>query len=86
MALISARPRRGWVSVDAFLKEVKKQRFSLEIQSSELKPLLTVRSQYFVLYTLGRFEEQQNAMSSFVQFNPKDSKIKIYQRRYRVIE
>ncbi|MGV0083470.1 type II secretion system minor pseudopilin GspK [Rahnella aceris] len=84
--LISARPRRGWVSVDAFLKEVKKQRFSLEIQSSELKPLLTVRSQYFVLYTLGRFEEQQNAMSSFVQFNPQDSKIKIYQRRYRVIE
>lgn len=84
--LISARPRRGWVSVDAFLKEAKKQRFSLEIQSSELKPLLTVRSQYFVLYTLGRFEEQQNAMSSFVQFNPQDSKIKIYQRRYRVIE
>ncbi|MBU9813851.1 type II secretion system minor pseudopilin GspK [Rahnella sp. C60] len=86
MALISARPRRGWVSVDAFLKEAKKQRFTLEIQSSQLKPLLTVRSQYFVLYTLGRFEEQQNAMTSFVQFNPKDSKITIYQRRYRVIE
>lgn len=84
--LISLRPRKGWASVDTFLEEVKRQRFSLEIRTDELKPLLTVRSQYFVLYTLGRIEEQQNAMCSFVQFNPKDSKIKIYQRRYRVIE
>ena len=84
--LIAARPRRGWISVDAFLKEVKKQKLTLEVQSGELKPLLTVRSQYFVLYTQGKFEEQQNTMSSYVQFNPKDSKIQIYQRRYRVIE
>ena len=84
--LIAARPRKGWASVDAFLKDVKKQKLTLELKSGQLKPLLTVRSQYFVLYTQGKFEGQQNTMSSYVQFNPRDSKIQIYQRRYRVIE
>ncbi|VTQ56829.1 Type II secretory pathway, component PulK [Campylobacter jejuni] len=86
MKLIAVRPRRGWVSVDAFLKEVKKQKLTLDVQTGDLKPLLTVRSQYFVLHTQGHFEEQQNTMSSYAHFNPEDSKITIYQRRYRVIE
>lgn len=84
--LLAARPRNGWASVDAFITELKKQKLTLDVKTDELKALLTVRSQYFILYTQGEFEQQQNTMSSFLWFNKRDSKIKIYQRRYRVME
>lgn len=84
--ILTARPLNGWNSVDLFLQEVKKQRFTIAPDFAAIKPLLTVRSRFFTLYSQGSTGDQKNTMSSSLFFNKDDSSIKIYQRRYRILE
>jgi len=84
--IIAKRPVSGWASADQFLHQVENQFLAVKPYLGDLKLLLTVNSRYFILHSQGAFDQQKNTMSSFLFFNKTDSTVKIYQRRYRVIE
>lgn len=84
--LIAARPHNGWPAVEAFFESAQQANYTLEIAGDALKPLLAVRSDYFILHTQGQFEMQTNSMSSLIYYNSETGGLSVYQRRYRIID